>query len=134
MSSTVSFLISAPSKQTAPGLARGRRPTCSRDRRARSADRVEALREAAGVALLGAGEGLEPLADLLEALVARGLREARVHLGVLVGLARDGGLQVVGRRADRLAGDGVTDLGEEVEVAERVARLTFGDGAEQRGD
>src|SRR3954471_16561214 len=95
---------------------------------------LEALGEAAGVGLLGAGERLEPLGDLVEALVARRLGEARVHLGVLVGLALDGGLQVVLRAADGDAGDRVADLGEEVEVAERVAGLALGDGAEQRGD
>ena len=42
--------------------------------------------------------------------------------------------QVVLGGADGLAGDGVADLGEEVEVPERVARLALGDRAEQRGD
>src|SRR5690242_18032076 len=97
----------------------------------RSADRLEALSEAAGVALLGAGEGLEPLGDLLEALVAGGLGEPGVHLGVLVGLAGDGRLEVLGGAADGLAGGGVTDLLEEVEVTERVTGLALGDRAEQ---
>ncbi len=46
--------------------------------------------EATGVAALGLGERLEPLGDLVEALLAGGLRHARVHLGVLVGLTFDG--------------------------------------------
>lgn len=37
-------------------------------------------------------------------------------------------------RADRLVGDGVGRLGEEVEVAGRVAGLALGDRAEQRRD
>ena len=41
-------------------------------------------------------------------------------------------LSVVAPTGD--AGHRVADLGEEVEVAERVAGLTFGDRAEQRGD
>src|SRR6516162_7701318 len=53
----------------------------------RSADALETLVEPAGVALLGAGEGLEPFGYLGEALVARRTGEAGVHLGVLVGLA-----------------------------------------------
>src|SRR3546814_9674304 len=85
-------------------------------------DLFQALGEAAGVALLGAGERLEPLGDLLEALLAGGLGEARVHLGVLVGLAGDGGPEVVLGGSDGLAGDGVADLREEVEVAAGVAR------------
>ena len=86
------------------------------------------------MALLGAGQGLEPLGDLVEALVAGGLGEARVHLGVLVGLAGDGRLEVVLGVADRLAGDRVADLGEEVEVTEGVAGLALGDRTEQRGE
>jgi hypothetical protein len=91
------------------------------------------LREAAGVALLGAGEGLEPVGDLVEAFVAGGLGEARVHLGVLVGLAGDGRLEVVLGVADRLAGGRVADFGEVLEVAVRVAGLALRRRAEQRG-
>src|SRR5690349_5852230 len=90
-----------------------------------SAEGFEPLLEPAGVALLGAGERLEPLGDLFEALVASGARETRVHLGVFVRLARDRRLQIVVGGADGDTGDRVTDLGEEVEVAERVARLTL---------
>src|SRR5580700_1851924 len=100
----------------------------------RSRERVEALLESAGVRLLGPGQGLEPLGDLFEALVAGGLGEARVHLGVLVGLALDRRLQVVGGAANRNARDRVPDLAEEVKVAERVAGLTLGDRTEQRRD
>src|SRR4051812_49932439 len=132
MSSTVSFLTVAPLScahdpgDAAPGSHTPR--TCDR-----SADVFEALREAAGVALLGAGEGLEPLGDLLEALVARRLGEAWVHLGVLVRLALDGRVEVVGGGTDRDARHRVADLGEEVEVAERVTGLALGHRAEQRG-
>src|ERR1700741_897722 len=94
----------------------------------------EALPEAAGVALLGAGERLEPLRDLVEALVARGLGEAGVHLGLLVGLALDRRLQVVLGGADGAARRRGADLGQEGEWAERVAGLTFGNRAEQRRD
>src|SRR5690606_31739043 len=77
----------------------------------RSGDVGETLAEAAGVALLGASKRLEPLGDLREALLASGLREARVHLGVLVGLTGDRRLEVVLRRADRLTGRRVAHLG-----------------------
>src|SRR6202034_2628515 len=50
-----------------------------------SGDRGQSLAEPTGVALLGAGQGLQPLGDLDEPLVPGGLGEARVHLGVLVG-------------------------------------------------
>jgi hypothetical protein len=75
------------------------------------------------VALLGLGERLEPLGDLVEALLAGGLRHAGVHRLVLVRLAGDGGLEVLGRVADRQARRRVADAGEEVEVAVRVAGL-----------
>src|SRR5438045_703144 len=100
MSSTVSFLTVVPLScahdpgDAPPGSHTPR--TCDR-----SADGLEALREAAGVALLRPRERLEPFGDLLEALVARRLGEARVHLGVLVGLALDGGVEVVGGGTDR---------------------------------
>ena len=84
--------------------------------------------------LLGAGQRLEPLRHFLETLVARGTRKARVHLGVLVGLTGDRRLQVVLAAADRNSRRGVADLGEEVEVAERVAGLAFGDRTEERSD
>src|SRR4029077_7959040 len=50
---------------------------------------VERLLELVGVATLGLGERLEPVGNLAEAFVARLLRHARVHVGVLVRLAGD---------------------------------------------
>src|SRR6266571_1008806 len=61
--------------------------------RLRRSERVERLLEAPGVGLLGLGERLEPVGDLVEAFLAGGTRHARVHVGVLVGLAGDRGLQ-----------------------------------------
>src|SRR4051794_33542497 len=123
MSSMVSLVMGqvlfALEAGPAPGLStRGRLHVAGRAGRAEwsacgSAEPFEALGEAAGVALLGAGQGLEPFGDVLEALVAGGLREARVHLRVLVGLTGDGRLQVVGGGADGHVGDGVADLGQE---------------------
>ena len=110
-------------------------PGAVRRQCARVRIRLEAGLEAAGVALLGAGERLEPLRDLFEAFVTRGPREARVHLGVLVGLAGD--RRLAGCRSCAPTAtpvDRVADLGEEVEVTERVAGLALGDRTEQRGD
>src|SRR5262245_36709871 len=95
---------------------------------------VEALLEASGVRLLGARQGLAPLRDLGEALVARGLREAGIHLRVLVGLAVDRRLEVAVGVADRRAGRGVADLLQEVEVAEGVAGLRLRGVAEETAD
>src|SRR6267142_6586312 len=67
-------------------------------------DLLEALGEAAGVRLLRLGQRLQPFRQLGEALVTRRLGHARVHLGVLVRLARDGRLEVRLRLADGLAG------------------------------
>src|ERR1700704_2872836 len=119
MSSTVSFRIRRSSSPTAhdPGdVPPGSWPETGP---AASVQALEALGELAGGALLGAGERLQPLRDLLEALVARGLREAGVHLGVLIGLTGDGRVQVVGGRTDGNAGHRVADFGQEVEVPER---------------
>src|SRR5881409_1955829 len=92
---------------------------------------LETLGEAAGVRLLGLGERLEPLRDLLETLAARALREARVHLRELVGLALDRGLQVQLGRADRHVGHRVADLLQEVEVPEGVPGLGLRGVAEE---
>src|SRR2546426_8423387 len=92
---------------------------------------LETLGEAAGVRLLGLGERLEPLRDLLEALAACGLREARVHLRELVGLALDRRLEVQLGRADRYVGHRVAHLLQEVQVPEGVARLGLRGVAEE---
>src|ERR1035437_8060619 len=54
------------------------------------ADRRQHLREAVRVRLFGARKRLEPVGDLGEALLAGGLREARVPLRGLVRLGLDG--------------------------------------------
>src|SRR5580765_4917028 len=81
---------------------------------------VESLLEAAGMRLLGPRQRFEPLGDLGEAFVAGGLREARVHLRVLVGLAVDRRLQVAIGVADGRTGRRITDLLQEVEMPERM--------------
>src|SRR5690606_23366891 len=78
---------------------KSRPPPCA----ASAIQSVERLLEAVRVRALGLRERLEPVGDLVEALVAGGLRHARVHVGVLVRLAGDRCLQVIGRRADRQA-------------------------------
>src|SRR5918995_27776 len=115
MSSSVNLRMVAPRgvrkrPRTNSGAAAHRRVSAS----SAAADLLEALREATGVALLRASQRLQPLADLLEALVAGGAGEPRVHLGVLVGLALDRRLEVVGRRADLRPRHRVADLREEV--------------------
>src|SRR5262247_1502822 len=100
----------------------------------RSADALETLLEPTGVALLGTSQGLQPLGDLGEALVARSSGEAGIHLGVLVGLAVDGGAEGVLGGAHGLIGHRIAGRGEEVEVAEGVAGLALGDGPEQGRD
>ena len=50
---------------------------------------VQRLLKAIGVAALGLGKGFEPVCDLVEALVTRGLGHTRVHIGVLVSLTGD---------------------------------------------
>ena len=84
--------------------------------------------------LLGLGEGLEPVGDLVQTLVAGGPRHTRVHVGVLEGLAGDRRLKVVGGSAYRLARHRVTDLGEEVEMAVRMPGLAHGGRPEHGGD
>src|SRR5262245_17617450 len=62
--------------------------TCAASREPRrSVELVQCLLEAIGVRALGLCERLEPVGDLGEALFARGLRHAGVHIRVLVRLA-----------------------------------------------
>src|SRR5207248_3724210 len=92
------------------------------------------LREAARVRLLGLRERLEPLGDLAEPFLARLTGKPRVHLRILVGLARDRRGEILLAIADRLAGGGIAHLLEVLEVTVGVSGLTFGRVAEQAGD
>src|SRR5690348_1464080 len=86
------------------------------------AERVERLLETVRVRTLRLRERFEPVGDFLEAFAASGLRHARVHVRVLVRLARDRGLQIVARLADRQARGRIADGLEVLEVAVRVPR------------
>ena len=90
--------------------------------------------EIAVVALLGLGQGLEPVGDFFEALFARRARHTRVHIRVFVSLTGNRRLQVGRRIADRLAGRGIAHLFEELEVTVRVAGLALGSRAKDRGN
>src|SRR5580698_10445343 len=57
-------------------------------------ERIGCFGETPGVRLFGLGQGLEPVGDFGEALVACGLGKARVHIGVLVSLTVHCRLQV----------------------------------------
>ena len=66
-------------------------------------------------------------------LLRLGLGHARVHVGVLVGLAGDRRLEVLAGRADRQPGGRVAHRLEVLEVAVRVTGLAFGGRTEHRG-
>src|SRR6185436_18026313 len=102
-------------------------------RRILARDLIQALVEPPRVRLLSLGERLEPLRQLRQPFVPRRLGHTRVHLGVLVRLAGHRGLQVQLGLADRLAGGGIADFLEEVEVTEGVTGLGVGGVLEQAG-
>src|SRR5688500_19626658 len=87
----------------------------------RSGDFAEGLGEAVGVRAFRLGQRLEPVGDLVEAFLARGLGHARVHVGVLVRLAGDRGLQVADGVVERHAGGGGADGFAVFEETVRVA-------------
>src|SRR5437899_6815562 len=97
-------------------------------------DVLKTLVEPPGVRLLGLGQRLEPLRQLAEALAARGLGHARIHLGVFVRLAGDCRLEVLLGLADRLAGRRVAYFLQEIEMAEGVAGLGIRRVLEEAGD
>src|SRR5215475_13272069 len=84
------------------------------------------------MALLGLGERLEPVGNLVETLFARGAGHAGIHVGVFVRFARDRRLQILLRRADRLAGRRIADFLEELEMTVGMAGLALGGRAEHR--
>src|SRR3989454_8646767 len=111
-----------PRSLARPRAARRAR-ALDRLRRLPASDLLEAFVEPARVRLFRLGERLEPLRELGEAFLPRGLGHARVHLGVLVRLAGDRGPEVLLGLADRLVPDRIADLFQEVEVPEGVAGL-----------
>src|SRR5262245_23122318 len=116
-----------PSPAPAPGVSRELDRLC----RVLPRDLVQAFVEPPGIRLLSLGQRLEPLRQLRQPLVPRGLGHAGVHLRVLVGLTGHGGLEVQLGLADRLAGGGIADFFEEVEMTERVTGLGVGRVLEQ---
>src|SRR3989442_15830579 len=103
--------------------AASRARALDRLRRLLASDLLEAFVEPARVRLFRLRERLEPLRELGEAFLPRGLGHARVHLGVLVRLAGDRGPEVLLGLADRLVRDRIAHLFQEVEVPQSVARL-----------
>src|SRR5438552_15144473 len=83
-------------------------------------DLLQSLTEAPGVRLLGLRQRLEPLGQLAKAFAPRGLGHARIHLGVLVRLARDGRLEILLGLPDRFSGRRIAHFLQEVEVTEGV--------------
>src|SRR3989441_5599439 len=103
--------------------AASRARALDRLRRLLASDLLEAFVEPARVRLFRLRKRLEPLRELGEAFLPRGLGHARVHLGVLVRLAGDRGPEVLLGLADRLVRDRIADVFQEVEVPEGVAGL-----------
>jgi hypothetical protein len=86
------------------------------------------------VRTLGLGQRFEPVGDLVEAFVTRGLGHARVHVGVLVRFAGDRGFRFSLVLPIGLPVAGSPTLLEVLEVAVRVAGLAFGGRAEHGRD
>src|SRR2546428_10216279 len=103
--------------------AASRARALDRLRRLLASDLLEAFVEPARVRLFRLGERLEPLRELGEAFLPRGLGHARVHLGVLVRLAGDRGPEVLLGLADRLVPDPIPDLFLEGQAPASPARL-----------
>src|SRR4029453_13153856 len=127
---TVSFLDKSVVSRTKKGTLAGP-PYRGREG---SGHRVEGLLEATGVALLGLGQGLEPVGDLGEAFLARGAGHARIHVGVLVRLARYRGLGVGGgwRRSEGRSPRGRSPRGTPDGRADGRSRLPRSNGTRRR--
>src|SRR5450631_2265555 len=100
--------------------------------RYRALDGIQSLLEAVGMRALGFRQRLEPISDLGKAFIARRARHAWVHIGVLVGFARNRCTQVQLRLADRQPGGRIAHLLEVLEVPMRVAGFALGGRTEHR--
>src|SRR3989442_2059981 len=100
--------------------AASRARALDRLRRLLASDLREAFVEPARVRLFRLGERLEPLRELGEAFLPRGLGHARVHLGVLGRLAGDRGPEVLFGLADRLVPAPIAALLLEVQRPDAV--------------
>jgi len=80
---------------------------------------------------LSLDQSLEPVGDLVEALVAGRLGHTGVHVGVLVGLTGDGRLQIVAGSADGQPRGRVTGSLQVFEMTVGMAGLTLGGGTEK---
>src|SRR5690606_1100160 len=105
--------VEARQASSCPGLQPPRPPAVEARLRLQ---RVERLLEAIRVRTLRLRERLEPVCDLVESFFACLLRHAGIHVRVLVRLARDRGLQVRGRIADRQTRGGIANGLEILEV------------------
>src|SRR5260370_9314912 len=82
---------------------------------------------------LGLGERFKASGDLVEPFFARGARHAGIHIGIFMGLAGDGGREVLLGGADRLAGRRIAYFFQKFQMSMRVTGLTLGRRAEHPG-
>ena len=83
---------------------------------------------------LGFGQCLEPVGDFVEAFTARGFGHAGIHVGVLVGLAGDGCLEIVTRAANGQACCRIAHDFHVFKMTVSMAGLAFRGGAKHGGD
>ena len=82
----------------------------------------------------GLRQGFEPIGDLVETFLAGGLGHARIHVGVLVGFARDRGFQIGFGGPHLETGGRVANGFQEFQMAVGVTGLTLGGRAENGRD
>ncbi len=80
------------------------------------------------------GQSLKPLGKFCKPLVASGLGKTRIHLGVLVRFALDGGLEIFFRAADWHIGHRIADLFQEIQVTKSMPGFGFRSIAKQAAD
>ena len=73
----------------------------------------------------GFSERLKPISDLIKAFITSRLRHTRIHIGVLMSLARDSGFKIVGSTADGQTRCRISCFLKILEVAMRVARFPY---------
>ena len=93
-------------------------------------DLLQALAEPAGVGLFRLRQGFKPFREFRQPFRTSGLCEARIHLGVFVGLPFDGRFEIFFGAADGRARNWIADFFEKIKVTECMPGLGLGSVAE----
>ena len=86
---------------------------------------IERLLEPVGVRPFSLGQSFKPVCDLVKTFLSCGFRHPWIHIGVFMGFARDGRLQVLAGRTNRQPRGGITTLLQILQMTVGVTSFPF---------